>query len=254
MTKSLFAMTAILSLSLSAQAQLFDRIAGDNKASSSDTSTGSVVISAKQASPKAAPLFTFTSGDSLIDYMRNSRELQADFVQISYSSRGQEESRGQMWIAKPGKFYWDYQQPYPQKIISDGQRVYHYDLDLEQITVRAKDELVGDIAIRLLEGEQSIENEFDMVKLSQQEVPAFLTVVAGKSTVYALRPNHKQAEYNEIWVVLLDGQLSQVAIDGGVGMQTIMTFSNLKRNHGIPASKFDFIPPKGVDVIGDVGQ
>lgn len=185
----------------------------------------------------------------LIDYMRESKELEADFTQVAYNQRGEEISQGHMWIQKPGKFFWDYQAPYAQEIVSDGKKVYHYDKDLEQITVRDKSDIAGDIAVRLLEGQQSIQDEFNIQLLSEDQLPDYIDKKS--NTVFSLTPRDTQAEYNQIWVVFDKEQLSQVIIDGGIGQQTVMQFKNLKRNHGINPDKFNFIAPKGVDIIGN---
>ena len=86
-------------------------------------------------------------GNALDTFMKGTKDLQASFTQTVYNKRGEETSKGQMWVAKPGKFYWDYQSPNPQKIISNGKKVYHYDIDLEQISIRGRDELVGAAAV-----------------------------------------------------------------------------------------------------------
>lgn len=197
--------------------------------------------------PAAAP--ATNDANALESFMRGTKDLQASFTQTVYNKRGQETSSGQMWVAKPGKFYWDYQRPNPQKIISNGKKVYHYDIDLEQISVRDRSELVGDIAVELLNGDDNISRNFQTNRTVKNLVPARLQKYAANGVAYRLKPKKHQEEYDSLWIVLDGNTISAVMIDGG-SSQTVLTFSNMKRNAGIPAKQFEFTPPPGVDIVG----
>jgi len=197
--------------------------------------------------PPAAP--AANDANALESFMRGTKDLQASFTQTVYNKRGQETSSGQMWVAKPGKFYWDYQRPNPQKIISNGKKVYHYDIDLEQISVRDRSELVGDVAVELLNGDDNISRNFQTNRTVKNLVPARLQKYAANGVAYRLKPKKHQEEYDSLWIVLDGNTISAVMIDGG-SSQTVLTFSNMKRNAGIPAKQFEFTPPPGVDIVG----
>ena len=197
--------------------------------------------------PAAAP--ATNDANALESFMRGTKDLQASFTQTVYNKRGQETSSGQMWVAKPGKFYWDYQRPNPQKIISNGKKVYHYDIDLEQISVRDRSELVGDVAVELLNGDDNISRNFQTNRTVKNLVPARLQKYAANGVAYRLKPKKHQEEYDSLWIVLDGNTISAVMIDGG-SSQTVLTFSNMKRNAGIPAKQFEFTPPPGVDIVG----
>ena len=188
-------------------------------------------------------------GNALDTFMKGTKDLQASFTQTVYNKRGEETSKGQMWVAKPGKFYWDYQSPNPQKIISNGKKVYHYDIDLEQISVRSRSELVGDVAVELLNGEDNVSRNYKVERTVKNLAPARLQKWVGNGVTYRLKPKTRQEEYDALWVILDGNSISAVMIDGG-SSQTILNFTNMKRNVGIPASQFEFTPPKGVDVVG----
>ena len=181
--------------------------------------------------------------------MRGTKDLQANFTQTIYNKRGTETSEGKMWVAKPGKFYWDYQRPNPQKIISNGKKVYHYDIDLEQISVRSRSELVGDVAVELLNGEDNVSRNYKVERTVKNLAPARLQKYIGSGVSYRLKPKTHQEEYDALWVVLDGNAITAVMIDGG-DTQTILTFSDMKRNSGIPAKQFEFTPPPGVDIVG----
>ena len=198
---------------------------------------------------QTAPPPATTDANALESFMRGTKDLQASFTQTVYNKRGQETSSGQMWVAKPGKFYWDYQRPNPQKIISNGKKVYHYDIDLEQISVRDRSELVGDVAVELLNGDDNISRNFQTNRTVKNLVPARLQKYAANGVAYRLKPKKHQEEYDSLWIVLDGNTISAVMIDGG-SSQTVLTFSNMKRNAGIPAKQFEFTPPPGVDIVG----
>ena len=187
--------------------------------------------------------------NALESFMRGTKDLQASFTQTVYNKRGQETSSGQMWVAKPGKFYWDYQRPNPQKIISNGKKVYHYDIDLEQISVRSRSELVGDVAVELLNGDDNVSRNYKVERTVKNLAPSRLQKYIGSGVSYRLKPKTHQEEYDALWVVLDGNAITAVMIDGG-GTQTILTFSDMKRNTGIPAKQFEFTPPPGVDIVG----
>ena len=204
---------------------------------------------AAKLTDKPAAATNTGSGNALDAFMKGTKDLQASFTQTVYSKRGEETSKGQMWVAKPGKFYWDYQSPNPQKIISNGKKVYHYDIDLEQISIRGRDELVGDVAVELLNGEDNISRNYNIDRVVKNLTPPRLQKWVGNGVTYRLKPKTRQEEYDALWVILDGNSISAVMIDGG-SSQTILNFTNMKRNVGIPASQFEFTPPKGVDIVG----
>ena len=202
---------------------------------------------ATEAPKTAAP--AAPEGNALDAFMRGTKDLQANFTQTIYNKRGTETSEGKMWVAKPGKFYWDYQRPNPQKIISNGKKVYHYDIDLEQISVRSRSELVGDVAVELLNGDDNVSRNYKVERTVKNLAPSRLQKYIGSGVSYRLKPKTHQEEYDALWVVLDGNAITAVMIDGG-GTQTILTFSDMKRNSGIPAKQFEFTPPPGVDIVG----
>ena len=199
----------------------------------------------------AAPIPAVAS--DLAVYFRDTRDLHAAFTQTVYSHRGEETSSGEVWLARPGKFYWDYRRPDRQKIISDGKAVYHYDLDLEQISVRSREELVGAVAVQVLSGEIAIDEAFVIGETSRDKIPGVLQGYGENGRIYRLTPKNEREGYDAVWVVIEKGNLGAIMVDGGSGQQTVIVFNDLQRNAGIPAARFVFTPPQGVDVVGDAG-
>ncbi|MDO5090386.1 MAG: outer-membrane lipoprotein carrier protein LolA [Cardiobacteriaceae bacterium] len=249
-----------------AHAQLFNKTAADDEQKPAE----SVQIQPAPQAPETQPLqlqpapaadsakpadkvsLSGAHDNALTRYLLDTRDLQGAFTQTVYGGRGEQKTTGQMWMAKPGKFHWDYQSPSQQIIVSDGKKVIHYDVDLEQIAVRSRDELVGDVAMELLNGNPNLGDKFNISTIVRNKAPARLQGLAGAGgTIYQLRPKKAQNEYDAVWVVMNNGDLAAVMVDGG-SQQTIIRFNGLKRNAGVPASKFKFTPPPGVDVIGEL--
>lgn len=280
MRNTLFAL-AFATFAATAQAQLFNKTAADDEnkpaaggvqiqspppaaQSGADVAqpalgAGNVQIQPPPAATDKVPAennsgvkLSGARDNALTRFLLDTRDLQGSFTQTVYGGRGEQKTTGQMWIAKPGKFYWDYQKPSQQIIVSDGKKVIHYDVDLEQIAVRSRDELVGDVAMELLNGNPNLGDKFNISTIVRNKAPARLQgVVQSGGTVYQLRPKKAQNEYDSVWVVVNGETLGAVMVDGG-STQTLIRFEGLKRNAGIPESRFRFTPPPGVDVIGEL--
>lgn len=225
-----------------AHAQLFNQTVEDKKVGSATSAdTAKTLEVAPQVEADAI---------MLQNYFLSTKDLQADFIQLSDSSRGEIKSTGKMYLAKPGKFHWDYQTPDKQLIVSDGEKVWQYDVDLEQISVRNKSDLVGDVALKILSGEQTIGKMFDVRKADKGSAPAKLHNLIGNETLYRLTPkDSKEATYDAVWIVM-GGEVKAILVDSGAGQNVTMFFENVKRNQGISQDKFQFKAPEGVDVIG----
>lgn len=261
MRKQLTLFTAVSLLGVGvAQAQLFNKTAADDEKAPANVQIAPQEVQPLQIAPEP-PAAAVESGkvalsgardNALTRYLLDTRDMQGAFTQTVYGGRGEQKTTGQMWMAKPGKFYWDYQTPSQQIIVSDGKKVIHYDVDLEQIAVRSRDELVGDVAMELLNGNPNLGDKFNISTIVRNKAPARLQGLVGAGgTVFQLRPKKAQNEYDAVWVVMNDSDLAAVMVDGGA-QQTVIRFNGLQRNAGVPASKFKFTPPPGVDVIGEL--
>jgi len=165
--------------------------------------------------------------------------LQADFEQqvVDEEGRLQQSSQGHMWIMRPGRFRWDYEEPYRQQLVADGTRLWSYDEDLEQVTVQAAGEVLTATPAMLLGGEQPLEQVFTLEN-------------AGDSV--RLLPKTDDSNITALNLYLEDGLLQEITAQDSFGNTTTFRFSKLERNPPLPADLFIFVPPAGADVIGDV--
>ena len=111
-----------------------------------------------------------TGIDSLKSFMRNARTVRADFSQtvLDKSRNIVQTTSGAMQFERPGKFRWIYEKPYEQLIVGDGERIWFYDRDLAQVTVRKLDAAIGSSPAALLAGNNDIEKNFHLLEIGLQ--------------------------------------------------------------------------------------
>lgn len=183
--------------------------------------------------------------DYVQDFFNELLTLQADFDQqvIDSEHNIQQSSQGHMWIRRPGRFRWDYKIPYRQQIVADGERLWSYDEDLEQVTVQRVSEVLTSTPAMLLSGEQPLEDVFVIEELAPGD------------SVRQVLLTPKSADSNVTAITLqFDGNtlLSIQALDT-FGNTTTFSFTNLERNRELDPGIFLFKPPANADVVGDTG-
>ena len=169
--------------------------------------------------------------------------MRAEFVQslVDPNMKVLEESSGILQVKRPGKFRLSYRQPYEQLYVADGERMWMYDKDLEQITVKKEEQALGSTPALLLSGTEPLENNFNIEELGEHEGFQWLE----------LKPKEKDANFEYIRLALEGDELRAMEMTDGFAQTTRLYFSKMERNPKIDAAEFSFIPPPGVDVIGD---
>jgi len=154
-----------------------------------------------------------------------------------------ETSSGKMWLGRPGKFRWDYAAPLPQEIVSDGQQIWIYDVDLESVQVRKLGDALGDTPAAILAGQGNIKASYELAEIGPQ----------GDQTWVALIPKSKESPFEYVRLGFHDSELSIIELVDGLGQTTRITMSNIKVNPSVKSSRFKFDTPDGVDVIDNEG-
>jgi outer membrane lipoprotein carrier protein len=191
----------------------------------------------------ANPLRAGATPDYVRDFFHDLVTLRADFDQqvIDSENRLTQSSSGRMWIKRPGRFRWDYEQPYRQQLVADGERLWSYDEDLEQVTVRPAAEVLTATPAMLLSGEQPLEDVFFMEQTD--------TGTAEQSV--RLSPKSDDSNITALALFFSSGSLARIEARDSFGNTTIFSFTNLERNPVLESGLFRFVPPAGADVIGD---
>ncbi len=182
--------------------------------------------------------------DSLNTFIKDARSVQAEFSQTLLDKSAQviQESTGTMLFERPGKFRWIYKTPYEQLIVGDGDKVWFYDEDLNQVTVRQLDLAIGSSPAALLAGNSAIEENFEIAELGVQNKIEWLEAV----------PKTSESSFEFIQLGFsLDGVLQLMVLRDNFGQTTLLTFTDLKQNIDLPATTFTFVPPDDADVISD---
>lgn len=190
------------------------------------------------------PVVALASGvDSLKGFLHNSRAVKAQFSQTVLDRNGKQvqSASGVMQFSRPGKFRWVYEKPYAQLIVGDGARVWMHDADLNQVTIKKLDQVLGSSPAALLAGDNEIERNFDLVDGGRGE---------GLEWVEAV-PKTKDSGFEKIRIAFKDGVLAAMELRDHFGQTTIIRFAAVERNPRLAPSLFSFTPPKGADVIGD---
>jgi outer membrane lipoprotein carrier protein len=180
-------------------------------------------------------------------YLAGVKTLSASFVQVVRDREGRitERATGTLSIARPDRFRWDYREPYEQVIVADGRRLWLYDSDLQQVTVRGLEEGLGSTPAMLLSGAGRLADSFGPLGVEPD----------GDWTWCRLKPLAANSDFESVSLALKGkGELAAMELVDKLGQTTRIDFSGLARNLPVDDGQFRFEPPAGADVIGDTGS
>ncbi|MGZ8189835.1 MAG: outer membrane lipoprotein chaperone LolA [Methylococcaceae bacterium] len=176
-------------------------------------------------------------------FLKASKSLTADFKQVLINEAGNptQTSYGVFYLQRPGKFRWDYLKPFQQQIVSNSGKVWFYDTDLEQVTIKKLDESVGSTPALLLSGDVSLEENYNMENQGADGDLRWIKLV----------PKNLESSFKYVLIGLNKGSLEGMELSDNFGQLTRIYFSNIKLNPFIKPSLFEFEAPKGVDVFSE---
>ena len=185
--------------------------------------------------------------DKLHQFLESTKTLRAGFTQIVVAKNGArpQQSSGVMIFSRPGKFRWQIEKPYSQLLVSDGEKVWIYDPDLRQVTVKKVGNALGGTPAALLAGESggksTLEKSFTLREAGERE---------GLEWVEAV-PKSQESGFEKLRLGFAGNDLKAMELFDNFGQTTSLYFSNLERNLVVAASLLSFKPPAGVDVISE---
>ena len=170
--------------------------------------------------------------------------VSADFEQhmTDQNRHGDKTSRGTLALKAPRQFRWDVTAPYKQLIVADGEKVWIYDPDLEQVTVRAQGTEEAHSPLTVLTDLSQLDRDFTTSEQGECDGLSWLRLKS--------KDKEPQFEYADLGFDAAAG-LARMAFKDSLGNSTEIHFSHWQRNPKLAADAFRFTPPKGVDVIGD---
>lgn len=202
-----------------------------------NTATNSATTNATTSAPQASGPAQFRA------FIASTHSAQARFSQqvMVRSGRQPQLSSGQFAFARPGRFRWLYEKPYYQLLVADGQRLWIFDRDLEQVTVKQLGDALGSTPAALLAGDNDLEKNFSIRDGGNS---------AGLGWLIAT-PRAGETSFREVRIGLRDNLPQRMEIDDNFGQTTTLMLHELRRNPRLPTDLFQFKPPAGIDVIGE---
>jgi outer membrane lipoprotein carrier protein len=184
--------------------------------------------------------YSESAGDLAQAKLNAIQSMTASFKQIVKAKKREvSRSSGTMALQRPGRFRWQTKQPMAQLVVADGQKMWVYDVDLEQVTVKAQEKGLGGTAALFLSGyDNTVTRDFDVTQTMQ-----------GNVMVFDLHSKSSKANFQRIKLLFTQDMLTGLEMYDQLGQTTFVTLSQIKLNPKLAETVFQFKPPKGVDVV-----
>ena len=181
--------------------------------------------------------------DKLHRFLETTKTLRADFAQIVVAKNGKkpQQSAGVMMISRPGKFRWQITKPYAQLLVGDGEKVWIYDEDLRQVSVKKFDAALGSTPAALLVGGNTLDKNFTLREVGEHDGLEWLEAI----------PKGTDSGFEKLQLGFAGNDLKAMELSDNFGQTTSLLFARIERNVQLAPSLFHFTPPAGVDVIGE---
>jgi outer membrane lipoprotein carrier protein len=148
-------------------------------------------------------------------------------------------SSGNFLFARPGKFIWSYQKPYEQVLQADGEKLYIYDKDLNQVTSRTLGNAIGSSPAAILFGSNDLEKNFTLSEAGTRDGIEWLQAI----------PKAKDTQFEKIGIGFRDGVPVAMELRDSFGQVSILSFTKFEKNPVLSSGQFKFVMPKGADVL-----
>ena len=179
-------------------------------------------------------------------FLRDVKTLQASFTQQVLDANGKQvkQSTGTLSLKRPDRFRWDYAKPDGETIVADGRKLWIYDAQLQQVTVKSMSSNLATSPAVLLAGSNDVDKNFTVTDLGEKDGLAWVQ----------LTPKVKDSDFDSVKLGFKDEDVSVMELKDNLGGLTRIEFDHLRRNPQVDDAEFNFTPPAGADVIGDTGD
>ena len=198
-----------------------------------------------------------SGSDQLRQFVRNSKTAEGDFVQQQLRAPKANEpqdkglkvvrqTQGHFVFQRPGRFVWDTQKPYEQKLIANGNQLILWDKDLNQATFRPAGQALASTPAAILFGENSLDQHFELIEGEERLGMKWVALVPKSD------PNAKKQgdlPYTKISIGMVNGLPKALELMDGLGSVVLVTLDKIKLNVNLPANRFNFTPPAGAEVL-----
>ena len=191
-----------------------------------------------------API-TDDATELLDGYVAAVQSFTADFEQTLFDPDGEqiesETSSGRFSLLRPDRFLWHYDTPFEQIIVADGESLWVYDVELEQVT-RAPLSDLADSPAMLLSGEGTVGDRYRVTSAPSSDERRWIELAP---------VDDRDGDFISAKIAFLDGAPSALELLDGIGSLTRIEFAEVAVNASLSESDFEFVPPAGVQVVGD---
>ena len=198
-----------------------------------------------------------SGAEQLRQFVRNSKTAEGDFVQQQLRAPKANEpqdkglkvvrqTQGHFAFQRPGRFVWDTQKPFEQKLIADGKQLILWDKDLNQATFRPAGQVLTSTPAAILFGESSLDQHFDLIDGEDRLGMKWVALTPKKD------PNTKGGNdlpYTKISIGMANGLPKALELMDGLGSVVLVTLDKIQLNVTLPANRFNFTPPVGAEVL-----
>ncbi len=173
--------------------------------------------------------------------------LSAEVLQLIVESDGGvlEESDIQMYLKRPNGFYWETVAPFPELVVTDGETLWNYQPDLEQVVIEDWDTSRSELAAQLLSGQTD--------RLKREYQIALQLNDNSDYDEFALHPLAADSVYDSITISFQQGTLQSIHLAHKNGQQTVWQFKQVERNLALSDEVFRFQVPDGIEVVDNSG-
>jgi outer membrane lipoprotein carrier protein len=187
------------------------------------------------------PAQASTAIEQLRAFLKDTGSARGEFTQrvTSRSQSAGQVSSGSFVFQRPGRFRWVYQKPYEQVIVADGERMFLYDKDLNQVTVRALAGAIPASPASILFGAGQFDKDFTLRDGGSRD---------GLDWVSAT-PRAGDTPFEKIEIGMGNGLPAAMLLTDSFGQTTLLRFTRFERNVGVDPQTFRFTPPPGADVL-----
>lgn len=194
-------------------------------------------------------VFAASATTTLLPLLNQVNSMKADFTQTVYDNAGRSvtQSFGTLALSRPGKFRWSIQKPMPQLIIANQSRLWIYDPDLEQVTIRTFEAASSDTpALLLSHPDNQLDRDYTVSQIQKK---------SSSLQWFSLKPKNPDNVFSDVQLGFDQGQIHEMRLVDHLGHTTQIEFKNVKTNVTLPASLFVFKSPgPQVDVIDETNN
>lgn len=198
--------------------------------------------------------------EQLRQFVRNSKTAEGEFIQQQLRSPKPNEpqdkglkvvrqTQGHFVFQRPGRFVWDTQKPYEQKLITDGKQLILWDKDLNQATFRPAGQALATTPAAILFGENSLDQHFDLVDGEERLGMQWVALIPKKSSNGNNSKAANDLPYTKISIGMANGLPKALELIDGLGSVVLVTLDKIQLNINLPPNRFTFTPPAGAEVL-----